>query len=837
MTKSNIRKSKNTLLCTGLSLAMIISGIAYPTGAEASAAEAEGNVTTQESSENISNYLDNIDVEHVEADGEFKINSGEYEIIHVTDPTFTINGEESEGYGDTLKNDFKVYGTSLSADYSDEEILNESEEEDTLNSSDDTFVQDSIAQYRTLSSDDSYEFFEDCSTDYGYRQLYYTDNYSISKSVYDSCYTDAKELFLNPDNELKKVKTKTKSYKVFCTVTCDEEITGECADAVYLAFLSVLFDHPLLYFAETSMLYSENYAMFFVSEDFEDASFRVQVQDKLQEVITGNCEQFDSYKSTYEILKGIHDLICNWVSYADLSSGANSRIYHSVAGFILNDLTVVCEGYASMFSAMCNYLDLKVIFVAGYSVQSDEKYGHAWNYARLDDGNYYSIDITWDDAISSDTFISDYYFCKGDSFYDNHEVTDGKIINADNNYIYSYILPDNAEEDFEYDETQKARIVVDDPDYDLYESSVDNIVQFTSDTTEDENVTNDSETTNTDDANADNGNSENTSSDDANVDNGNSENTSSDDANANNENSENTSSDDANADNENSGNTSSDDANANNENSENTGSDDANVDNENSGNAGSDDANVDNGNSGNTSSDDANVDNNTDNSNSNNTNTTENNNSGNTSNVNIPNSTANQSNGLANNTIIYVPATSTATSQTSEDEDEDDDEEYEDIETDGIATFTKNTYSLRVGKAIQIGTITGDADYVDIESSNCLNVYIRNNKIYAFAKVTAAVGGTYKVKVSDTESTTVINIKIARKVTLSAYKNTRVYVATKVKIAKRNLRVVAPKHIKAKVVRTTTNAIILSISYSKTVSGIVRVKNGNKSYNFRVVFS
>lgn len=63
----------------------------------------------------------------------------------------------------------------------------------------------------------------------------------------------------------------------------------------------------------------------------------------------------------------------------------------------------ICLGYSSAFQLLMDMLDIECVTVFGYS--GSENDDHAWNMVCLD-GEWYCVDVTWDDPISS-TPVSD----------------------------------------------------------------------------------------------------------------------------------------------------------------------------------------------------------------------------------------------------------------------------------------------------------------------------------------------------------------------------------------------------------------------------------------------
>lgn len=125
-------------------------------------------------------------------------------------------------------------------------------------------------------------------------------------------------------------------------------------------------------------------------------------------------------KSDYVKVKHVHDWLINNVEYD--GSAPNC---HNAYGAIIEG-RAVCEGYARAFKYMMDQLNINTIFAAGNATDNDGKTGpHAWNYVKMDDGQWYAIDVTWDDpVINGDGILPEKYkykyFLKGESFKQNH---------------------------------------------------------------------------------------------------------------------------------------------------------------------------------------------------------------------------------------------------------------------------------------------------------------------------------------------------------------------------------------------------------------------------------
>ena len=123
----------------------------------------------------------------------------------------------------------------------------------------------------------------------------------------------------------------------------------------------------------------------------------------------------------YNFVKSVHDYLCNSVTY--VNDYANC---HDVYGTLVNK-EAVCQGYAETFKMFCDYYKVPCVCITG-----DAGGPHMWNAVQMDDGNWYIIDITWDDqdryGIYRDFFLiglntRDTYF-GGEIFSESH-VSDG----------------------------------------------------------------------------------------------------------------------------------------------------------------------------------------------------------------------------------------------------------------------------------------------------------------------------------------------------------------------------------------------------------------------------
>lgn len=148
--------------------------------------------------------------------------------------------------------------------------------------------------------------------------------------------------------------------------------------------------------------------------------------------------------TTYDKVKYVHDYIINTTSYDEDSTLNNGNIY----GTLVNH-KAVCEGYAETIKYLLDKLDIPCVIVYGDGLKEDgSKEYHSWNYVRMDDGNWYAIDATWDDPIiigngtlpESEKYI---YFLKGSSSFSSSHIEEKDVSGTGQSFKYPKISANN----------------------------------------------------------------------------------------------------------------------------------------------------------------------------------------------------------------------------------------------------------------------------------------------------------------------------------------------------------------------------------------------------------
>lgn len=218
-------------------------------------------------------------------------------------------------------------------------------------------------------------------------------------------------------------------------------------------------DHPEFYWLPSGFGYldSDQYdihcVILLVSDTYNEAEERAAADEVMETKIDGWLREVEAagLSSAYNKVRYVHDLIIDEVDYGyykGTNTPLNTEYAHSIIGVFDNDPStdVVCEGYAKAFQLLLNALDIDNVYVTGEGDGGDGNWGgHAWNMVKMDDGEYYNFDVTWDDA-GEDREPRYDYFAAGEDFYESHEAnTPGGITGTDE---FLYELPDVPEYDF-----------------------------------------------------------------------------------------------------------------------------------------------------------------------------------------------------------------------------------------------------------------------------------------------------------------------------------------------------------------------------------------------------
>lgn len=226
------------------------------------------------------------------------------------------------------------------------------------------------------------------------------------------------------------------------------------------------YDAPIYYWLDGGFAYSPTNdntvasVALTVREAYRDAAIRA----KYNEIIYKGAEEFYSVVETedniYNTVLAYYDLIINKINYAYDSEGnpEPAAWAHRITG-VFSGEGAVCEGYAQTLHLMLTVSKIESIYIGGTAIDGSGKIvGHAWNLVRLDDGEWYWFDATWDDRGGIlDEFVS------GKSMF--AAIASSKDLNGNilsethyptiNDMFGYYNLPEASEDAFEHENIEE----------------------------------------------------------------------------------------------------------------------------------------------------------------------------------------------------------------------------------------------------------------------------------------------------------------------------------------------------------------------------------------------
>ena len=133
------------------------------------------------------------------------------------------------------------------------------------------------------------------------------------------------------------------------------------------------------------------------SEEYTKSEFRYmsQADQKLMKSIIAS--EITPDMNRVEQIKAIHDWMVVNLQY-DVTHEQHN------ASDTLNNKIAVCSGYSALFSNFMDMLGIPNQNISGEATSNKGVTGrHSWNAVQLEDGNYYYVDVTWDDPVRNGT--------------------------------------------------------------------------------------------------------------------------------------------------------------------------------------------------------------------------------------------------------------------------------------------------------------------------------------------------------------------------------------------------------------------------------------------------
>ncbi len=291
------------------------------------------------------------------------------------------------------------------------------------------------------------EFFLKCSgMRWGYYEMGTRSKGTERKEFYTRLFNALVKVW-NNDSDIKDAKVvDTYNYELLYVVYSDLGLTKEEAKETYFAFL---YDNPVFYFLSKKYLpvvvhhtdgTSSNAIMTYTYEDYLSGKSRTAYQAAIEKFITASSSVYAQSDNNYKKALKLHNKILESITYTSVSGKMLRENYYHSAHNIVGGTYYgkgVCETYAKIYQLVASYNGLDCIYILGKgNDRSGSSGNHVWNIIRLDDGNFYCVDVTWDDG--KDTTK---YYAKGTTAFGDNHVFQQAGWNSESQFFYS--LPSN----------------------------------------------------------------------------------------------------------------------------------------------------------------------------------------------------------------------------------------------------------------------------------------------------------------------------------------------------------------------------------------------------------
>lgn len=184
------------------------------------------------------------------------------------------------------------------------------------------------------------------------------------------------------------------------TVTLNNQGYSVTVEQFKTAYYCYKCDYPQHFWVENS--YNISFSGNIVSSCkltylFANKNARDVAATKVEEAKDELLDGISPYLGETKIETEIHNRLITLNTYDKTYEAPHT---HNLYGALVNR-TSVCDGYSKAFQYLLYCAGIQCFTVSGVATSPSGSENHAWNVVRLD-GDYYYVDVTWDDPIFTD---------------------------------------------------------------------------------------------------------------------------------------------------------------------------------------------------------------------------------------------------------------------------------------------------------------------------------------------------------------------------------------------------------------------------------------------------
>lgn len=198
-------------------------------------------------------------------------------------------------------------------------------------------------------------------------------------------------------------------------ITVDKEIDEKNISEVIEAYRN---DHPEVFWLESSYEYlvkPSGNTVFALKYSLKREELK-DAEDKFDAELQKAVENAPKEATAYELELYAHDYLVNNCSYDEESAKSVKIVADEQNAYgALVDKKAVCEGYSRAFQLLCSKFGIECVSISGKGNGEP----HQWNCVKLD-GEWYAVDVTWDDADDDRPKTYEYFNVDSYTFNKDH---------------------------------------------------------------------------------------------------------------------------------------------------------------------------------------------------------------------------------------------------------------------------------------------------------------------------------------------------------------------------------------------------------------------------------
>lgn len=278
-------------------------------------------------------------------------------------------------------------------------------------------------------------------------RYFYSQLDEASQTIYDG-------ILSNIEN-MKTGTAKVEFGNKFSNILAKENGQEELGKYYQSAIEAFTYDNPDVFFLDPTKMYlniqtttrgskktfnvyiTSSEGQTYLANGFNSAEQINQYQAQMEQIKNSVVAQVAN-SSTEKKIKHIHDYLVENLEYDQTLSKAN---IHNIYGALINN-ECVCEGYAKAFKYMLDEAGVSNVIAVGIGTNSaGGTENHAWNYVEIS-GNWYAVDVTWDDPIVQGggiilpSLYKNKYYLKGSATMQADHIPNGQFSDGGKTFTY-----------------------------------------------------------------------------------------------------------------------------------------------------------------------------------------------------------------------------------------------------------------------------------------------------------------------------------------------------------------------------------------------------------------